>query len=174
MEVVTMGFFQALAPLLARGPITISLTKEDDGKVKLIIVQVADEGDVGLGRLKHVDTPEQLDQTLAGEITALAAHRDGPVQSILEQGKASMDEAAAEEKRKADERVASAKSRKTTTAKAAGAKGKDAQKFSLGSGESAPAESGGEGGDDPERVESESQAPDKSSAAGSTSVDLFA
>ena len=169
-----MGFFKALAPLLARGSITIRLSEEKHaGTVKLIITQVPDkEGDVGLPTLRHVDTPERLDEMLANEIAAVAAHRDGAVQSVLDQAKAAMDEAAAEEKRKADEKLASAR-KKPGTSKVATPK-VTPQKFTLDS-----PEKGGEGGEAPGEEPDGPQEPEApqggsgTAAADSVGEDLF-
>ena len=155
-----MGFFKALAPLLARGAITIRVSQDkDEGKVKLLITQVPEkEGDVGLPPLRHVDTPEQLDQTLKGEIAALVAHRDGPVQSMLDQAKAAMDEAAAEEKHKADEKAAASRKKSGSTKVAAGGK---AQRFTLDT-----PEAGGEGGKPPGSEGAEDAEPASAQATG--------
>lgn len=123
-----MGIFTALSPLLKRGSFTIRVSDAGDGKVKLLILQEPPKEDgesVPLPPLRHTDTPEQLDQTLEHELAELTAYREGPVQSILEQAKAQMDEAAAEEKRKSAERLASARSRKAAGAKAAADKPND-------------------------------------------------
>jgi len=123
-----MGIFTALSPLLKRGSLTIRVSDAGDGKVKLLILQAPakeDDEAVPLPPLRHTDTPEQLDQTLEHELAELTAYREGPVQSILEQAKAQMDEAAAEEKRKSAERLASARSRKPAAAKAATDKAND-------------------------------------------------
>lgn len=156
-----MGFFKALAPLLARGAITIRVSQDkDEGKVKLLITQVPEkEGDVGLPPLRHVDAPEQLDQTLEAEIAALIAHRDGPVQSVLDQAKAAMDEAAAEEKRKADEKAASSRKKPgAATAKVAAGK---PQRFSLDT-----PEGSGEGGKPPGSEGAEDAEPASAQATG--------
>lgn len=116
-----MGIFTALSPLLKRGSLTIRVSDAGDGKVKLLILQEPPKEDdeaVPLPPLRHTDTPEQLDQTLEHELAELTAYREGPVQSILDQAKAQMDEAAAEEKRKSAERLASARSRKPAASKA--------------------------------------------------------
>ena len=123
-----MGIFTALSPLLKRGSLTIRVSDAGDGKVKLLILQEPPKEDdeaVPLPPLRHTDTPEQLDQTLERELAELTAYREGPVQSILDQAKAQMDEAAAEEKRKSAERLASARSRKPAAAKAAADKPND-------------------------------------------------
>jgi PRTRC genetic system protein E len=117
-----MGFFTALSPLLKRGSLTIRVSDAPDGKVKLLITQQpAKEGEetVPLPPLRHLDTPEQLDQTLESELAELAAYREGPVQSMLDQAKAQLDEAAAEEKRRSAERLASARKKPATTKPAA-------------------------------------------------------
>ena len=118
-----MGFFTALSPLLARGPLSIRISQADDGKVKLLLVQDANEsgedGTVPLPPLRHTDTPEQLDSTLEAELATLVAYRNGPVQSVLDEAKALMDEAAAEEKRLAKERLSKSRS-KQGAAKPAG------------------------------------------------------
>ena len=117
-----MGFFTALYPLLKRGSLTIRVSDAADGKVKILILQEPSKQDgetVPLPPLRHTDTPERLDQTLEHELAELATYREGPVQSILDQAKAQMDEAAAEEKRKSAERLASARGRKPVAAKAA-------------------------------------------------------
>ena len=110
-----MGFFTALSPLLARGPLSIRISQADDGKVKLLLVQDVNEsgegGMVPLPPLRHTDTPEQLDDTLEAELATLVAYRNGPVQSVLDEAKALMDEAAAEEKRLAKERLSKSRSR---------------------------------------------------------------
>lgn len=119
-----MGFFTALAPLLAQGPLSIRVSQDDGAKVKLLIIQepIKEQGGgVLLPPLKHVDTPEGLDATLEAEIAQLVTHRDGPVKSVLEQAKAIMDEAAAEEKRAAEARMAKAR-KPSAAAKSTGAK----------------------------------------------------
>lgn len=107
-----MGFFTALFPLLKRGALTIRIADAGDGKVKLLILQdppKEGEESVPLPPLRHVDAPQELDGKLEDELTQLAAYREGPVQSVLDQAKAEMDEAAAEEKRRSAERLATAR-----------------------------------------------------------------
>jgi PRTRC genetic system protein E len=113
-----MGFFTALYPLLKRGSLAIRISDAGDGKVKLLILQEPPkdgEETVPLPPLRHVDTPEQLDQKLEHELADLAAYREGPVQSVLDQAKAQMDEAATEEKRKSAERLAAARKKPGAT-----------------------------------------------------------
>lgn len=107
-----MGFFTALFPLLKRGALTIRVADAGDGKVKLLILQdppKEGEESVPLPPLRHVDAPQELDGKLEDELAQLAAYREGPVQSMLDQAKAEMDEAAAEEKRRSAERLAAAR-----------------------------------------------------------------
>ena len=114
-----MGFFSALSPLLAQGALSVRISKADDGKVKILIIQDASEdaeaGVVPLPPLRHVDSPERLDETIETEIAALAEYRIWPVQSVLDEAKALIDDAAAEEKRQAQERLAKSRSKQGTS-----------------------------------------------------------
>lgn len=167
-----MGFFKALAPLLAQGPLSIRVSQDDGTKVKLLIIQEPSKeqgAGVLLPPLKHIDTPEGLDATMETEIAELVTHRDGPVKSVLEQAKAIMDEAAAEEKRAAEARMA--KTRKPSgAAKSTGGKPASAgSTFSLD--EDSDTASAEEGEDSPNDASSDAAPAAEKAAAGG---DLFA